>query len=35
MNVKAITLFVGATLIAGSAFAADQGHGKGFCCIKT
>ncbi|MFV8984683.1 fimbrial protein [Serratia fonticola] len=28
MNVKAIALFVGATLMAGSAFAADQGHGK-------
>lgn len=28
MNVKTIALFVGATLMAGSAFAADQGHGK-------
>jgi len=28
MNIKTIALFVGATLVAGSAFAADQGHGK-------
>ncbi|MBE0153025.1 fimbrial protein [Serratia sp. PL7] len=28
MNVKTIALFVGATLMAGSAFAADVGHGK-------
>lgn len=28
MNIKAITLLVSATLMASSAFAADQGHGK-------
>ncbi|WP_024530408.1 fimbrial protein [Serratia fonticola] len=28
MNVKAIALFFGATLMAGSAFATDMGHGK-------
>jgi len=28
MNIKTIALFMGATLVAGSAFAADQGHGK-------